>query len=266
MSYNAIMKNNTYLKGIIARNDTILLHGGGNFGDLYRFHVNNRNFVIYNFPSNKIIILPQTINYKNEKLAHSDYALYSNATDLIVSARSFESFNFSVKNFPKIRTLFVPDMAFMVGNVKPIAEPTYDILVIRRIDKEKNFLLGKWTSIFNHKFNGKYKYIIRDWFDYQDVKNYKNLQELGERRVILMNKIISQARLVITDRLHASIMSLLMGKPHIIINEKYNKIINTRKSAFDGKSECQSRHLNEHYVEDINQAAHLAKFLLDYRL
>ncbi len=44
---------------------TILFHGGGNFGDLYRSHQKSRLGVIEKFCNHKIIIFPQTVYYRN---------------------------------------------------------------------------------------------------------------------------------------------------------------------------------------------------------
>ena len=48
------------VKAKITPNTTILLHGGGNFGDLYPQHQKIREEMVANFPNNRIIVLPQT--------------------------------------------------------------------------------------------------------------------------------------------------------------------------------------------------------------
>ena len=47
---------------------TILLQGGGNFGDIWRLHQDFRLKVISEYPNNRIIILPQSVFYENEKI------------------------------------------------------------------------------------------------------------------------------------------------------------------------------------------------------
>ena len=103
---------------------------------------------------------------------------------------------------------------------------------------------------------------MRDWFDYKDV-NYKTLNQLATKRLILVNKILSQGRVIITDRLHASIMSVLMGKPHVIINEKFKKIYHTRESAFYGKLECSPDYLRGRYANNVEEAIDIAISLLN---
>ena len=46
------------VKAKITPNTTILLHGGGNFGDLYPQHQKIREEIVTNFPNNRIIVLP----------------------------------------------------------------------------------------------------------------------------------------------------------------------------------------------------------------
>jgi exopolysaccharide biosynthesis predicted pyruvyltransferase EpsI len=41
----------------------ILLHGGGNFGDLYKVHQRLRSRVVSSFTSSKIVSFPQTITF-----------------------------------------------------------------------------------------------------------------------------------------------------------------------------------------------------------
>ena len=63
------------LKQKITPNTTILLHGGGNFGDLYPQHQNLRETIIRTFPNNRVIVLPQTLFYKNQETLEKSAAL-----------------------------------------------------------------------------------------------------------------------------------------------------------------------------------------------
>src|SRR5947199_10736707 len=47
----------------VTKEDCLLIHGGGNFGDLYTKHQNFKNTIVKKFPNNKIIILPSTIYF-----------------------------------------------------------------------------------------------------------------------------------------------------------------------------------------------------------
>lgn len=79
----------------------------------------------------------------------------------------------------------------------------------------------------------------------------------------MANKIISQARLIITDQLQASIVCFLMGKLHIMLDDSNRLLWNTRENAFVGKAECAKEFVRGHYVKNIDQAVEKAVSLLN---
>lgn len=154
------MLSKKYLMSKVEANHTILLHGGGNFGDLYRLSTSYRNFIIKLFPQNQIIIFPQTINYNfNKSLIGLDNQIYSSATNMTIMLRSFESLEFARKSFPSVNNVFVPDVAFMIGDTKPLNQPSVDIFFLRRTDNEKVFDLDNWIVVI--------KTLIGDEFSYE---------------------------------------------------------------------------------------------------
>ena len=48
-------------------------------------------------------------------------------------------------------------------------------------------------------------------------------------------------KLLITDRLHASIMAFLLHKPHVFVDQMYGKIQKTREVAFNVSDKCSNR-------------------------
>lgn len=105
-------------------------------------------------------MLPQTINYRDKKLAKFDNQIYSRAFDLAIMTRSSESFNSSREMFPTIRIELIPDMAFMIGDVKPINKPQVNILVLRRNDSETRFKIKMWQSLLKRKCEEKYSFLV----------------------------------------------------------------------------------------------------------
>ena len=66
---------------------TILLLGGGNFGDIWRSHQEFRLQVIESYPDNHIIILPQTIYYESEATFEEDIKRLNRHQQLTVCVR-----------------------------------------------------------------------------------------------------------------------------------------------------------------------------------
>src|SRR5690606_10241363 len=85
----------------IKETDIILLHGGGNFGDVWRLNQSFRNDIIKKFKKNRIIVLPQTIHYNNELLLNEDAELYNSHPDLILCVRDYESYKIAQNKFNK---------------------------------------------------------------------------------------------------------------------------------------------------------------------
>ena len=48
-------------------------------------------------------------------------------------------------------------------------------------------------------------------------------------------------RVLITDRLHASILAFLLHKPHVYVDQMYGKITRTREVAFNASEHCQDK-------------------------
>jgi exopolysaccharide biosynthesis predicted pyruvyltransferase EpsI len=263
MSYSYIgdKKNKTYFYETVKPDETMFFNGGGNFGDLYRFSSVYRNNLIRILPNNSIVAFPQTMNYRNKSLIKKDDDIYSMHKKLALSFRSKESYEAALRAFPTTQILFVPDLAFYIGNLKPITMPSFDIFILRRTDTESRFNKTIWAAAYEKHLKGIYTYLEKDWFFYQHEKTM-DMKKLVEIRLPLVNQVISQGKIIITDRLHASIFSFLIGKPHIIINEKYKKIYHTRSSAFEHIEACKSEYLQEYYADDPDQAVALAAKLL----
>jgi len=118
---------------------TILLMGGGNFGDLWRMFQDFRLKVIRRYPNNRIIMFPQSVWYENQNLITADAAVFETHKDLHLCARDNFSMQFMLKHFAKCNIHLVPDMAFYI-NPKKIKSchhaNTERKLYLKRIDKE----------------------------------------------------------------------------------------------------------------------------------
>ena len=154
-----------------------------------------------------------------------------------------------------------------------------DILFLLRTDHESKYQelrdLTKLRNILDESpLTSQLSFDLVDWWDsskYLDTAlkdpsgphfEYKVINE-GKfdfmamfRRSIAM---FSSSRVVITDRLHASIFAFLLHKPHVYLDQSYGKIRLTREVAFNTSTFCQDRHrLRFHQAENIRQAVLLA--------
>ena len=274
--------NRTWLEPLIKPHEIILMHGGGNFGDLWRVHTNLRNDILTWFPNNKIIFLPQTVNYRNDSFIKHDLSFFKAKKDLVITVRSKPSFEFVQKQFANIESHFIPDSAYMLGDITPlVSPPLYDILILKRTDHEAVFSSEQWTRAVYPLLGLTHSYQFADWYDFDekkslwgtgyykagnDLRSSKSLEavaSIADQRTKLINRIVAQARVVVTDRMHGTIWSMLMGKPFVIVSEIYRKTLDTLESSYSDKEECEWNNLRAEYDKDPKDAIKKALVLLE---
>ena len=70
-------------------------------------------------------------------------------------------------------------------------------------------------------------------------------------------------KVLITDRLHSSILAFLLHKPHIYVDQMYGKIRLTREVAFDTSEKCRNRkEMKFDEAETLEEAVVMAAKLL----
>jgi len=98
--------------------------------------------------------------------------------------------------------------------------------------------------------NDNITFRIADWDDRKDIYELKvattPMQQLYYKCVFDYNSrfasavsLFSSGKVVVTDRLHGSIFAFLSLKPHVFIDQMYEKIQRTRPVAFNSSKECQ---------------------------
>lgn len=240
---------------IIPDHGTILLHGGGNFGDLWRTYQNFRCKVIRARPQQKIIIFPQTVHYRHKEHLLRDAAVFNSHPDLTICARDQTSYELLKKYFYKNNILLVPDMAFYLDlSSFVVSEETQKVLFLKRVDKELHKGHFDIRRALVEADRGK-TLEKRDWpgieYSPAEHKMWKRRDRanryLTRLRLLLMparrvnlnfgvlNLFESREQLekgcafinhydsIYSTRLHGAILSLLLGKPVYIIDNSYGK-------------------------------------------
>lgn len=214
---NIVLKSNTLLKKIIGKS-LILVSGGGFLGSLWMEEEKMFRKTIQNFSNNTIIVLPQTIYFSNDdyglKILNDSKKIYSSHKNLYICCREIYSHDFMKKEFENCSTLLIPDMVLKLnGTINKNYEDR--ILFCIRRDKEK----------VEYNFKELESYLNDYAFDYTDMVIDKNIYWFNRNKIIT-SKIeqFSRYKLVITDRLHGMIFSLLAGTPCLVYENKSYKI------------------------------------------
>ena len=228
----------------------IFIHGGGNFGDVWPGHQRFRERVLELWPGRRIIQFPQSIHYSSEVRADETARIIGRHKNFVLLCRDEESKHFAEKRFDCVVQL-CPDMAFCIGSIQAPTEPSVPVLAMLREDKEK---VARDIS--------PYRDIpVEDWITESaiDVRKAKAIGAMKALRTLNRNAIrfskydaaannrlargvrqLARAQVVVTDRLHVHIISLLMGKPHAVLDNSYGKI-SRFMATFSGNNDLSYR-------------------------
>lgn len=240
----------TYITPKISKNTIILLQGGGNFGDLWRRHNDFNLRVLYEFPKNKIIILPKTVFYKDKKIMLKDAELMSKHPNLIICARDENSYTLLKNYFYKNKIILAPDMAFFISQEylnKYKKKEGNKKLFLKRNDKEL------CSFSYNHYLENDNKLEIHDWptieYNFLFIRLFSFLKKVQKKSnslkyinyftgkvvnlyatKVYMPKLIkigvqfiSNYNKIYTTRLHGAILGLLLEKPIVLFDNSYGK-------------------------------------------
>ena len=229
------LNNLNLIKYIVNNNDIIIISGGGYFG-LYDRIVREQVTIVKNFPNNQIIFFPCSIfdNPKKRKKYYYFLKVFHQHPNLTFFIRDKISFDVSKKLFQKTSIYKVPDIVtrLNLNFLNNISNNRNGILLILRKDE---LLLNDE----NHKFIKKIssKYFNKDEMKEIDSNKFripKGSDKLKE--TINFIKLIKSKKLVITDRLHGMIFSIITGTPNIVFGNNYHKVESAYNSWFNNIS------------------------------
>lgn len=200
-----------------------IYHGGGNMGELYPFQENIRLSAIKHLKKAKFIVFPQSIDY-NEKSRTLSKAkkIYESHKNLTIFTREEPSELIRKKIFGNCEGYMVPDI--VMSYVPKIDDfERNGILFCVRQDKEKNPQSNSDLETLKQTA-GKYEENIRHIDTYSKDSCFKYEHQLDE-----LNKLWSEfkkSEVVITDRLHGMIFSIITKTPCIALDNITGKVGN----------------------------------------
>ncbi|ANS74230.1 exopolysaccharide biosynthesis protein [Paenibacillus yonginensis] len=214
-----------------------VLHGGGNFGDLYVHHQEIREQVVKRFPDHRVVVMPQTIYFSREANYDRSAAIFNAHPDLHLFVRDQAGYELAKRKFNRCRVYLSPDMAHQLWPILPNTKVEKDRLYFLRTDIEAGDQpyaadldprdCRDWDSLFTHAESRVTHHLTRFcrldkklggslptrlfWYKYTDYLLGKAVKLFGSYREIH------------TSRLHGHILACLMDKPHVLIDNSYGK-------------------------------------------
>lgn len=254
-------------------NGPIFLHGGGNFGDIWPYFQQFREKVLTRYSGRPVVQLPQSIHFGDEGAAERCARVIADHGNFTLLVRDRQSLAFAQERFA-CKTLLCPDSAFAMGPQQRRVAPDLDVLLLLRTDKEKvveaaearwpnNWWQTDWLNDDPDLYSNVLRQVRREaLFGFSLAKmsrrarELRYFDELASRRIERGLRLLSRARVIITDRLHVHILSTLLGIPHICLDNSYGKI--RRLSTAVGTAWNGVR-----FVDTLVQAEEAARDILD---
>lgn len=227
----------------------LLICGGGNFGDVYPNEITLRQRVLIDFPYRRIIQLPQSIWFRDPAHLASMAALLAQQRDFTLLTRDRHSLTLARDHFP-VPSLLCPDTAMAMAQPEVHTAPLYPVLALWRDDAETDtptlctppdWHVQDWTwPAKDHRLLSLPVQALR-WaagptpYDRHDgIPSLRRIcawraapdlwEALAEQRVLRGCQILRRGRVVITNRLHAHLLCVLMRIPHVVCDTLNGKI------------------------------------------
>jgi exopolysaccharide biosynthesis predicted pyruvyltransferase EpsI len=236
---------------------TILIHGGGNFGDIWPEHQRLREETLDRFPDNPVLQLPQTVHFNDPKEADRTAEKIRKHGRFTLAVRDLKSLNFARERF-ECNVVLCPDMAFCIGPIEAAAVSDRRILLLLRSDKESkahssaepilqspDVYCTDWLTE-SHKgtrlrsVGGIVANVLRGRAAATLRGNYYNaLAAVRLRRGL---RLLASFRYIVSDRLHVHILSTLLGRHHALLDNSYGKLSSFTEAwntSWDGVQICQ---------------------------
>ena len=222
---------------LIPTDDLIIFQGGGNFGDLWTKHHDFKMRVVEKYPNNEFLFFPQTVYFQDE-INLKQCAEFLSHYKVTICARDKYSYDLLKKNFSN-NILLVPDMAFCMDMSKWKRDyNTSRKLLLKRIDVELkespslevlekgDFDISDWPTMYDKGLMNRIMYKTKQ----KKMRTYTPwAMDLFCRyfyRPYLIRtgvEFISSHTQIYSTRLHGAILSLLLGKDTILLDNSYGK-------------------------------------------
>ena len=242
------------------------MHGGGNLGNLWLNEEIFRRKIISDFPDNKIIIFPQSLYFTNDAEGENQLAesqkIYNAHSNLHLMLRDQNSFDLAQKIFPQIETYLLPDaVTSLFGILDEEKVQREGVLFILRRDKEKVRDDSKIQTLQNYLAENNIAFETVDTVVAENVSI-----DNREEKIFAVLRKIHRSKLVITDRFHGVVFSVVTRTPVLAFKSFDTKISSGIKWFKDFESVFYAQDENFSAMQKFIDKVFVRKLSTDYKL
>lgn len=208
------------LKKILTPDDLIFFQSGYNTHDLGGLEDLMHQVIIREFKDVSMIMLPQTVFFQTESREKQCSEVYNTHKKLLFFARDPISFEYSKKLFPDIETMLYPDIVTtLIGSFAETHERK-GIYICKRNDIEQFYKEEDYLELENKLKDIDEVHVSDTIISVSNRKIYKELENYVSKIV----KEFSKYRVIVTDKFHGLIFSLVANTPVIVMKTKDHKV------------------------------------------
>lgn len=267
----------------------ILLHGGGNLGDIWLGHEEYRERVVTEFSEYRVVQLPQSISFNSKEREASANHILGKHGNFTVLVRDRDSLDRLERGLPSLSGRYCWDLALgskLPEHGTPAAHPA---VAIARTDAEASSGL---SAIDGSSWLPGIPTLLRDWpelaeadrtwsrarrssivysgfsraFAASGLSVPGRLQRAAQTALLRVNTsavavgthFVGSGKIAIVDRLHAHVLACMLGVPHVLLDNSYGKLSAPYREYTHGFSTA-------HMAGCLDEARELAFRLKDTR-
>jgi len=224
----------------IRKSDVILLHGGGNFGDLWFHFQSLRERILAQYPDNRVIFLPQTVHFSSDEKGQASARRINQHRNYHVFVRDYRSLEM-LQGWGLHSVSLMPDTAHALTGSLDAAQPiqrTRALRLIRR-DREASSVPLELSSVPGDAFDWDYgMFSLPRRIKHQLVVNtVKTMGRYGppvdchrgwyRHRDRLIHDAVRKFldyNTIVTNRLHGVLLGLFLGRNVMAFDNNYGKL------------------------------------------
>ncbi|QNE15588.1 polysaccharide pyruvyl transferase family protein [Pseudarthrobacter sp. NBSH8] len=223
----------TLYRGVYASEIPVVIHGGGNFGGLYPAVENHRYSMARNLSADTPLIqAPQSVHFVDDVSRQNFITHLADRRNFRMGVRDNYSSSKIVDSLPD--HIISPDAVHLLGQIQA-ASPTQSTVILARTDGEsaanreavRKFGSVDWLEDYpwtrrQTLLRWKYRYLGRvgDWLN----PNPARWEAIAQGRMDRGVGILATGETIVTDRLHAMLIGLQMGRQVIAIDNNNQKL------------------------------------------
>jgi exopolysaccharide biosynthesis predicted pyruvyltransferase EpsI len=208
--------------------EPVFIHGGGNFGGLYRNHSEHRYMLAERLPAETLLIQgPQSVHWASQADHDEFRRRMAPRKNLRIGVRDHESFDALKDDVEQV--ILSPDSVHMLGSI-PAPEPTVkEIRLVRRDPEATGSISGgvDWPKDLPYDR-------ITSWLSHRtaEIPALRSVIPTSpsiwsarvDRRMARGVAMLAQGETVVTDRLHAMLIALQLGRKVVVKDNSIGKL------------------------------------------